>query len=189
MKKLIVLFLMFIAISTILGQSKKELYNKLKGIEGDIKSLTITTDKGNVTFKGDDAEYLLKKLKSAIKQKSFRIVIPEFDDDFCDSTNNIMMWLDKGNFKFNLDSLNKKFNFNFNFNGTDSGLVTKKIDINMEGSDTTLCVTTTQNGETTTKIYTGKEATDFIKKHEADSSDKNKKKKIIIKEFKSKDDE
>ena len=59
----------------------------------------------------------------------------------------------------------------------------------MEGSDTTLCVTTTQNGETTTKIYTGKEATDFIKKHEADSSDKNKKKKIIIKEFKSKDDE
>ena len=67
MKKLIVLFLMFIAISTIWGQSKKELYNKLKGIEGDIKSLTITTDKGNVTFKGDDAEYLFKKLKSAIK--------------------------------------------------------------------------------------------------------------------------
>lgn len=189
MKNLFLLILVFVTASSILGQNKKELLNKLKEIEGDIKSITITTDAGEVKFKDEDAEFLFRKLKSSIKQKSFNIVIPEFNDDFCDSTNNIMLWLDKGNFKFDLDSLNKKFNFNFNFNNSDSGTVTKKIDINMEGDDTTLTVTTTENGEATTKIYTGKEATDFIKKHEADSNDKNKKTKIIIKEFKSKDDE
>lgn len=189
MKNLFVVFLMLIAVSNIFGQNKKELYNKLKEIDDNIKSITITTDKGDVTFKGEDAEYLFRKLKSSIKQKSFRIVIPEFDDDFCDSTNNIMMWLDKSNFQFDLDSLNKKFNFNFKFDGPDTGAVTKKIDINMEGNDTTLTVTTTENGEVTTKIYTGKDATDFIKKHETDSKETGKKKKVIIKEFKSKDDE
>src|SRR5210317_931613 len=46
------------------SDAKKAANNKLGNLEGDVSSIVIKTDEGEVEFTGEEAEYLLKKLKA-----------------------------------------------------------------------------------------------------------------------------
>ncbi|MBI2419949.1 MAG: hypothetical protein HYV28_18960 [Ignavibacteriales bacterium] len=70
---------MFVLIRILSVYPQNSVQKKLRDLPGSAKKITITTDKGEVTFEGKDAEKLLKKMKHPVP---IRVRIqPDFDDE------------------------------------------------------------------------------------------------------------
>lgn len=70
---------MFVLICVLSVYPQNSVQKKLRDLPGNAKKITVTTDKGEVTFEGKDAEKLLKKMKYPVP---FRVKIqPDFGDE------------------------------------------------------------------------------------------------------------
>lgn len=71
-----ILLIISFAASFSFAQEEKALREKLKDIKGEIQKITIETDEGDVTFEGEEAEKLAKRLKQP------RVFMRDFDANF-----------------------------------------------------------------------------------------------------------
>jgi len=62
-KFLFIISLLFLGVfATVIFAQEESSKEKLKNIKGDVNKITITTDKGDVVFEGEDAQKLFKKM-------------------------------------------------------------------------------------------------------------------------------
>ncbi len=58
------IFILFLSVTLINAQKDNSVKDKLNNIKGEVNKIVISTDKGDVTFEGEDAEKIFKKIKS-----------------------------------------------------------------------------------------------------------------------------
>ncbi len=164
--------------------SQNTIKEKIDSLKGKAKEITIITDKETLSFKDDDAEYILKRLKKN-KEAKIKIIEDEifingkkFDLEKIDSImSNLKIKFDN----FNADSLIKFKEIKFNFSLDDSTLIFKDIKIDFKESDkNVIIVEKDADGNVKKQIYYGKEADEKIKEFEGDKLEKKEKKKVII---------
>jgi len=143
--------ILFLSVGVLIAQPSTSLKEKIKNIKGDINSITIATTEGNVTFEGEEARKLFKKMKSKTLHKKLKFISENggglnFEDDDID----VLVFKNSNSMKL-----------------TDDG---KQVTINVEeeNGETKVTVTTKEDGEETVKTYEGKEAKKFLK----DNNDK-----------------
>ncbi len=193
MKKILILAMIITVSVTLYCQDKKEIKEKLKSLKGDVKEITIKTDKETITFKGKEAEYVFKNIKKQ-KEKEMKFVITSGDDDDeviylngdkfdwvgCDSLSKMKMikldWVDA-------DSILNTKKFKFDFNIDDSSIVYKNMNIEInDGNKKLIIIEKDKNGNETEKIYEGEEAEKKLKEMEKEGKLKKHVKKVIIHE-------
>lgn len=175
----------FSLFSTLL--SAQDVNEKMKEINGEVNKITITTEKGEYTFEGEDAVQLFKKMKSS--GNSF-----VWHSENKDGKKKIVFF----------DSDNEEHHIEV-FGGNDEDVIVisedidgemdgmhKKVKVEIEEGNKKVTVTTKENGEEKTEVYEGDEADEYIEKMkekhdgdmdifiEKDTDVKVKKKKIII---------
>jgi hypothetical protein len=148
--KLAVVLCLFIP-AALNAQAKDSVADKLKALKGDVNKITVQTDKGEVTFEGDEAEYLLKKMK---KKSGFAFNMP--DDLFADHDFNMQMH----NFKMprikvlrdrDDDDLSIVDDFN------------KKITVERKDGKTKVIVKSFKEGDEFIETYEGEDAEKYLK--------------------------
>ena len=152
------------------GQEKKN--DVLDKVKGKVQKITIQTDRGIVTYEGGEAQALFDKLKTS--SEITRVKIFKSGEDENGEPEIIMLnpaKIDK-NFKFFSEDMNEG----------------KKEKIKVENKDGQKVVTVTtidEEGKENTKTYKGKEAEEYLKKHEPKNfkrfewMDKNKKGNVL----------
>jgi len=192
-KQILFTIILGIAISVGMFAQEKGLKDKLKKIEGKAESVVIKTDKGITTFSGEDADDLIKMLKS--KQHAKKIVVIDGEDDFS--------W-DEGN-DVDIDELSlpiHKLKI-FHDRGLDNDIridlsdmmdslapnkIHKKIVVQNKDGNKTVTVTTKENGTEKIEMFEGKDAEKYLEEHKSDTEKvdpsskglKKKVKKIVI---------
>lgn len=199
--------LLLALILTASGVYAQTLNQKLKSLKGKVKSVTVTTDSGSVTFEGKDAEKLQKRMKQKNNVRSFAFVAPpmmfhkgcpemsgddddceaEGDDDCCDSSGEkkkiIIINGDTINISGDHFKMMKPFNFKFDID-IDKNDLDELKEFGKELKKKMKIVIEDDNGET--KTYTGEDAEKMMKdmegkkksdKKDADASSKDTKKK------------
>jgi len=171
----------------------KALKEKLKKIEGNAESIVIQTDKGTTTFSGDEADALMKMIKS--KDHSRNVIVFDGDDDFSwDEGNDIdidklCLPLEKmktwhggalgGNIRIDLSDFMDSLN---------PDKVHKKIVIQNRDGNKTVTVTTREYGTEKIEMFEGSDADKYLEEHKSDNekveapskSLKKKTKKIVV---------
>jgi hypothetical protein len=156
----------FIIINSSIAQN--DLNDQLKKIDGTVDKITVTADGKVYTFEGSDAEDLFKKMKS---DKSQNFVWNSSDD----SKNKKVIILDADGDEDAIEVESVDDNVYIIKSGKDlsdidEGL-TKKVNIKIDDGEKTVTVTTKENGEENTKVYTGKEADEYIEKMKSENGD------------------
>lgn len=132
-KKLMWIIFIVFATVPLFCQNMKE---KIKNIEGTAETVTIKTSGGTYEFSGEDAQKILKRIKSP-RTRSITVHTPDFDD-----------------FEFNIpDPPPVPHVFPFG---------NKDVDVKVEGGEITVSIKTGEDGNETTKVLKGKEAEEFL---------------------------
>lgn len=159
-KKLsLVIFLLIMGASLIATNAqtdaKKSAKEKLGKIEGDVSSIIIKTDDGEVEFTGEEAEHLFKKMKANkiwVSASPGEEII-EIKHDDIDHEGDMIF-------------IKKKHKGDFNWTGAmellDDDGTSKKIDVHIEDGEKKVTVTSTKDGEESVETYEGEEADKFI---------------------------
>lgn len=156
----------FIIVHTIFAQ--KDLNDKLKKIEGNIDKITITSEGKEYTFEGTDAEKLFMRMQS---KSSHNIVWNSSDDSMKKKV--IILDADEDEDAIEVESGDDNvfiIKSGKDLDDVDSGL-TKKVKVEVENGEKTITVTTKENSEEKTEVYSGKEADDYIEKMKAENDD------------------
>lgn len=149
--------------------AQENLKEKLNKIEGSVDKITITADGKEYMFEGDEAEKLFKNLKrnsnhsfvwntSEEKSGKKKVIILDADADSDEieiegGDDNIVI--------IKTDS---------DFDEVSDG-IQKKVKVEVEDGNKTVTVTTKENGEEKTEVYSGKEADEYIEKMKAENKD------------------
>jgi len=179
----------FITILFIANLSAQENLNeKLKKIEGSVDKITITADGKEFIFEGDDAEKLFQNMKS----KSGNSFVWNSSDDEAGKKKIIILDTDGEGDEIEIESEDDNVvivKTNGDFDDVSDG-IQKKVKVEVEDGNKTVTVTTKENGEEKTEVYSGKEADEYIEKMKTENddfdisveskSDGKKVKKIII---------
>jgi hypothetical protein len=139
------------AVAATYGQEKKN--DMLDKVKGNVQKITIQTDKGIVTYEGGEAQALFDRLKSS--PEVIRVKIFKSGEDENGEPEIFMFKPDK------MDS-----NFKFLSKDIKNG---EKIKINVENKDGEKIVTVTtidKDGKEKTETYKGREADEYLEKHE-----------------------
>ena len=171
-KTLTIQILILFLVSTLLfAQSKKVIKEKLNNIRGDVSKVVISTENGDVTFDGDEAEKLFKKMKSKTIHKNIEWISKNGHDFGFDSeSDNVMIFKsDKGGKHFIKEI---KGADNVMIIKTDSDKDNELIDGNKQiqievqveekNGEKTETVTTNENGEEKVETFSGKEAEEYL---------------------------
>ena len=165
----------------------QDVNEKMKDIIGEVNKITITTEKGEYTFEGEDAIQLFKKMKSS--GNSFVWHSGEKDGE------KKIVFLDSNNEEHHIEVFGGDDEDVFIISEDIDGEIDdmhKKVKVEIEDGNKKVTVTTKENGEEKTEVYEGDEADEYIKKMkekhhgdmdifiEKDTDGKLKKKKIII---------
>jgi copper chaperone CopZ len=133
------------------AQVKDSVNSKLKNLEGEVSKITVQTDKGTVTFEGDEAEYLLKRMK----KKEFSFAMPEdlfADHDFKDL--NIRMR------DFKMPHIKMFRHIDDDELSTDN--FNKKITVEKKDGETKVTVKSLKDGDELIETYEGKDAEKYL---------------------------
>ena len=168
--------------------AQENLNEKLKKIEGSVDKITITADGKEYTFEGDEAEQLFKSMKG----KSSNSFVWNSSDDKSGKKKIIILDADGENDEIEIESEDDNVvivKTDGDFDDVSDG-IQKKVKVGVEDGNKTVTVTTKENGEEKTEVYSGKEADEYIEKMKAENkdfdisidskSDGKKVKKIII---------
>ncbi|MBK9097943.1 MAG: hypothetical protein IPM14_07460 [bacterium] len=151
------------------ANAQENLKEKLNKIEGSVDKITITADGKEYSFEGDEAEKLFKNLKrssnhsfmwntSEDKSGKKKVIILDADSDSDEieiesDDDNIVIVKTDGDFDDVSDGIQKK------------------VKVEVEDGNKTVTVTTKENGEEKTEVYSGKEADEYIEKMKAENKD------------------
>jgi len=179
------------AFSFSIGQSGSSVKEKLKKLKGEIEKIVITTDEGEVTLEGKDAQEAYKIIKDSYGKKSWTFTVSDDDDGenvfvIKKDSNKDIHWISSDSIsigsKIMLDDIDE---------------ISKKIEIKIEDDEKTVTVTTKEDGEEKTETYTGEEAEEYLKKLEdedkvnvfelKDNGDDEEQIEIILKKMKKVD--
>jgi hypothetical protein len=179
-------FLTLLSIANLNAQAN--LNEKLKKIEGSVDKITITADGKEYTFEGDEAEQLFKSMKG----KSSNSFVWNTSEDQSGKKKIIILDAEGEGDEIEIESEDANVvivKTNEDFDDVSDG-IQKKVKIEVEDGNKTVTVTTKENGEEKTEVYSGDEADEFIQKMKAENkdfdisveskSDGKKVKKIII---------
>ena len=159
-------FITLIFIANLNAQEK--LNEKIKKIDGTVDKITITSDGKEYIFEGAEAEKLFKKMKS---NKSQSFVWNSSDD----STKKKVIILDADSDEDMIEVESRAENVVIIKTGGDldevSDGIQKKVKVEVEDGNKTVTVTTKENGEEKTEVYSGKEADEYIEKMKAENKD------------------
>ena len=168
--------------------AQNELDEKISKIEGSVDKISITADGKVYLFEGDDAKELFRKLKES---SSHSFVYSISDEDSLKKK--IVIINEEGDEEvIEIESKDDDVFIIKTDRDLDevSGGIQKKVKVEVEDGNKTLTVTTKENGEEKTEVYSGKEADEYIEKMKAENkdfdisidskSDGKKVKKIII---------
>jgi len=159
-------FITLIFIANLNAQEK--LNEKIKKIDGTVNKITITSDGKEYIFEGAEAEKLFKKMKS---NKSQSFVWNSSDD----STKKKVIILDADSDEDMIEVESGAENVVIIKTGGDldevSDGIQKKVKVEVEDGNKTVTVTTKENGEEKTEVYSGKEADEYIEKMKTENKD------------------
>ena len=159
-KFILVLVLLLLGASLIVTnaqtETKKSVDEKLGSLEGDVTSIVIKTDKGQLEFTGSEAEHLFKKMKAdriwVTASPGEELIELKHDIDSDKDGETIF--------------IRKKHKGDFNWTGSMSEIledsVYKKIKVESEDGVKKVTVTTEKDGEESTETYEGEEAEEFL---------------------------
>lgn len=168
--------------------AQDDLNAKINDINGTIDKITITSDGKEYIFEGEDAEKLFQKMQS----KHVQSFAWNSSDDKSGKKKIIILDADGENDEIEIK--NEDDNVVIvktagDFDDVSDG-IQKKVKVEVEDGNKTVTVTTKENGEEKTEVYSGKEADEYIEKMKAENddfdisvefeSDGKKVKKIII---------
>ncbi len=145
------------------AQNKKDnsWKSKLKQVKGDVQKIVITTEDGETTFEGQAAKEMLKRIKRESKREmkvefigdddsdgeNVYVIKVDYDEDGEHHLGKDLVWVTESDD----DSLNASTKM--------------KINVEVENGEKEVTVTTTKDGKEYVKTYKGKEADEFLKKH------------------------
>jgi len=148
--------------------AQEKLDEKINKIDGTVNKVTITSDGKEYIFEGAEAEKLFKKMKS---NKSQSFVWNSSDD----STKKKVIILDADSDEDMIEVESRAENVVIIKTGGDldevSDGIQKKVKVEVEDGNKTVTVTTKENGEEKTEVYSGKEADEYIEKMKAENKD------------------
>ena len=159
------IFILFVLITTGLtltllnAQSKKTIEEKLKQLKGEIEKIVISTDEGEVTFEGEEAKEIEKRLSNFYGEKDWKFEIKGEGDK------ERVFVIKKG------DSSIDNFNWITAKGDSISSMITldeiegpaQTIQIEMEEGSKKITVTKIdENGDETTETYEGEEADEYL---------------------------
>lgn len=134
------------------AQVKDSVNSKLKNLEGDVNKITVQTDKGSVTFEGDEAEYLLKRMK----KKEFSFNMPE----------DLLAGRDFKDLDISLHDFNMPHIKMFRHRDDDSELsidnFNKKITVEKKDGETKVTVKSYKDDDELIETYEGKDAEKYL---------------------------
>ncbi|MCX6152344.1 MAG: hypothetical protein NTX22_17595 [Ignavibacteriales bacterium] len=153
------------------SQSKKEIMEKLKKLDGDVNKITITSDKGEVSFEGKEAKKIFDLLASKEKVKSKKVIVISDDGDSSDTNDQISCW--QGDDEIIMfddeDSLVDKFYWKSKSDDMEGKNIEKKIKVDVVNGVKEVTVTTTEDGKEKVDVYKGEEAEKFLKDTEKEA--------------------
>lgn len=144
-KFFLVILLLLLGTSLIVTNAQEDVRKtaneKLDKLEGDVSSIVIKTDEGEVEFTAEEAHYLIKKMKAD------KMIFSSHGGEF---------------FELDHDKHSEGENMIFiRMKGKGDG-TKKKINVEEEDGVKIVTVTTTKDGEETVKMYEGEEADEFL---------------------------
>ena len=167
LEKLFLTAVIFVfAVVAAYGQEKKS--DVLDKVKGKVQKITIQTDKGIVTYEGGEAQALFDRLKTSPEVSRVKIFRSGKDEN--EEPEIIML---------NPAKIGKNFKF-FSEDMKDGEKVKIKVE-NKDDQKVVTVTTTDKDGKEKTETYKGKEAEEYLEKHEPKNlkkfewMDKNKK--------------
>ncbi|MFA4923969.1 MAG: hypothetical protein WC557_07240 [Ignavibacteriaceae bacterium] len=173
---------------------EKNLREKLNKIDGNVESIVIKTDKGTVTFSGEEAKSLMKRMQSKTSAK--KIIILDNDDENSLFEEESDIKVDRLRlpmkkikvFRNGAPDGEIEINISDILDSPASNNVEKKVVVQNKDGNKIVTVTTKENGSEKIEMFEGADAENYLKEHkiekgkDAPSSKELKKKvkKIVI---------
>ena len=161
--------ILFLFSILLLAQDKKSMKEKINNIEGDVTKIVITSDKGELTFEGDEAQKIFKRIKSPKMEKHIKW-ISDSDDEFEIDGDDVLIFKSEDGKKHIIKHKGKgdkmMMFMNDDFEGKKTIEVEIEDDSDESGGEKTVTVTTVENGEKKVETYKGKEADEYLDKME-----------------------
>ena len=164
------IFILILSATFIMAQKDNSVNDKLNNIKGEVNKIVISTDKGDVTFEGEDAKEILKKIKSH-KIKKIQWISEDGEDIDIDGENVMIFKSGKGEkhiikeFKDADNVLIMKHGDDENFDLIENG-TTIKVEVQDEDGKKIVTVTTNEDGEERVETFEGKKADEYLDKME-----------------------
>lgn len=149
--------------------AQENLKEKLNKIEGSVDKITITADGKEYMFEGDEAE----KLFNNLKRNSNHSFVWNTSEDKSGKKKVIILDADADSDEIEIESDNDNIvivKTDGDFDEVSDG-IQKKVKVEVEDGNKTVTVTTKENGEEKTEVYSGKEADEYIEKMKAENKD------------------
>ncbi|MCW8849204.1 MAG: hypothetical protein OQJ81_04430, partial [Melioribacteraceae bacterium] len=162
------IFILFLSVTFVTAQENNSVKDKLNSIKGEVNKIVISTDKGDVTFEGKNAEKIFQKMKSD-KMKKLKWISEDGDDIDIDDENVMIFKSGKGGkhilkeFKDSDNVIIMSSDEDFDFI---EGGKTIRIEVEDENGEKTVTVTTNEDGEKKVDTFVGKEADEYLDKME-----------------------
>lgn len=141
------IFILFLISTLLFAQSNKKLKEKINNIKGDVSKIVVSTENGDISFEGDDAKKLFKRMKSKTIHKNIEW-ISDSDHNFDSESDNILIF--KSDNDIQLIDSDKEI----------------QIEVEEENGEKTLTVITTEDGEEKIETFNGTEADKYLDKME-----------------------
>ncbi|MBE0570785.1 MAG: hypothetical protein IH618_04500 [Ignavibacteriaceae bacterium] len=151
------------------ANAQENVKEKLNKIEGSVDKITITADGKEYFFEGDEAEKLFKNLK----RSSTHNFVWNTSDDKSGKKKVIILDADADSDEIEIESNDENvviIKTDADFDEV-SDEIQKKVKVEVEDGSKTVTVTTKENGEEKTEVYSGKEADEYIEKMKAENKD------------------
>ena len=168
------IFFLFLASTFLMAQKDNSVKDKLNNIEGEVNKIVISTDKGDVTFEGEDAEKIFKKMKSD-KIKKLKWISEDGGDLDIDDEDVMIFKSGKGRkhiIKEFSDAENviiMKHGDDEDFDILEDGKTVKvSVEVDDENGEKKVTVTTNEDGEEKVETFVGNEADEYLEKMEGE---------------------
>ena len=157
--------ILFLFSILLFAQDKKSINEKINNLEGDVNKIVITSDKGELTFEGDEAQKIFKRIKSPKMEKHIKWISDD-DHEIEIDGDDVMIFKSEDGKKHIIKHKGKgdkmMMFMNDDFEGKKTVEVEIEEDADENGEGKTVTVTTVENGEKKVETYKGKEADEYL---------------------------
>jgi len=137
--------------------NKEETDKKIKNLKGDVQKITITTSDGTVEIEGEEAAYLLKKLKRKSIDKNIELYIKGVEKDSVYGNKKSVI------IKKNGEKIKIKMKPDNFLNESGDSSLKKTVKILKDDSGLSVTIVTAEDGKEEVEILTGSDAEGYLK--------------------------